>query len=492
MNDIKPLNKFITIVMVAAALLTFSIDAGGCILGLMRIKEGIIVGITLLSACVVFIWEYRRDNQSERLRYYGILFILIAYAEIVYTTRYDIYFTIGFELFGIFVIYSDIKLMIYCLTGFSLINISTAIRAFIVGEMFTGDPLDTKNLVFIFVQLMTTIGYSVIVIVTSFLTKKHNDIKVNKIAEVNQKNETILSEVLSTAEQVNLNVKEGTTYMNELDEAADNSLKIFKEISEGNNANALSVEEQAAMTYKITDLIYQVEKDALNAKENTEASMEGLSKSKEYMIKLKTKSNELLNYNAEVMKTIEMFVDNANSVKAITEGIAEISAETNLLSLNASIESARAGLAGRGFAVVSEQVRKLAEQTKDLTSNIDNIVETLQNNALASRNVMEQVVRSIEEENATIDDTMREFADMEKDILELSVDMEKINNSTNSVVEYNKGIMDHVSRLAAHTEELAAHTEEALEICENNKVKTHNTKKIIDNVEGAMKELVKI
>ena len=127
-----------------------------------------------------------------------------------------------------------------------------------------------------------------------------------------------------------------------------------------------------------------------------------------------------------------------------------------------------------------------------MTSNIDNIVETLQNNALASRNVMEQVVRSIEEENATIDDTMREFESMEKDMLEHGTDMEKINNSTSSVVEYNKGIMEHVSRLAAHTEELAANTEDALAICEKNKEKTHNTKKIIDNVEGAMKELVKI
>ena len=78
---------------------------------------------------------------------------------------------------------------------------------------------------------------------------------------------------------------------------------------------------------------------------------------------------------------VASLISNAETVEGITEQIFSISNQTNLLALNASIESARAGEAGKGFAVVSEEIRVLADSTRNLTERIRGIVDELKRNA---------------------------------------------------------------------------------------------------------------
>ena len=90
------------------------------------------------------------------------------------------------------------------------------------------------------------------------------------------------------------------------------------------------------------------------------------------------------------------------SMNEVIGAIHNISSQTNLLSLNASIEAARSGEAGRGFAVVADEIRALADETKNLTDNMGQFVASIQSAAQASNASVDTAINSLSEVNEKI------------------------------------------------------------------------------------------
>ena len=98
--------------------------------------------------------------------------------------------------------------------------------------------------------------------------------------------------------------------------------------------------------------------------------------------------------------------ESAQAIQAATDIIAGIANQTNLLSLNASIEAARAGEMGRGFAVVAEEIRGLADQSRESADKIRSIVENLISNSNQSVQIMNGVVGEIHQQNEKLGTTL--------------------------------------------------------------------------------------
>ncbi|PZD97790.1 methyl-accepting chemotaxis protein [Paenibacillus sambharensis] len=95
--------------------------------------------------------------------------------------------------------------------------------------------------------------------------------------------------------------------------------------------------------------------------------------------------------------TIREFMETADEIRNVMQVIEEISAQTHLLALNASIEAARVGEHGRGFAVVASEIRKLADLTKESTDQVQDIVAQIENNAARASESMNEGSRAVEE-----------------------------------------------------------------------------------------------
>ena len=444
----------------------------------------VIISISTITNILVL----KKNPEWEGFKYVSIIGFLTLCTVMMYMGKNDYIYVIILIFISVYILYFDMKFVIatgiYC----NILNISSLIYHTRNGKMSSGAEINNSTLI---IQVMGIVVFTAMLVVTTYMSNKINVTKTELLVEERNKSEKMLKDVLKTAKLVKDNAERGNKYIEELDIATNNTLNIFQDIANGNIQNSESVEKQTELTANITSMIEKVVDNANKAVDATKTSIDGINKGKRVVLGLKEMSNRISKSNEEVILVMRDFVDNAKKVKQITEGIIDISDQTNLLSLNASIESARAGEVGKGFAVVAGEIRNLAEQTSVLTNNIEKIVHLLENNASKAQKVIEGVVDAIQEENSTIEETLEYFMQIEQDMEGLDKDMKLILSSTNDVVNSNNTIIEHISQLSASSELVTACTEEALVVNEENRNKAYSTKEVMNELLSAAEDLEK-
>ena len=175
----------------------------------------------------------------------------------------------------------------------------------------------------------------------------------------------------------------------------------------------------------------------------------------------------------ETTEIMQNMAKHSDAIQSITALITDISEQTNLLALNAAIEAARAGEYGKGFAVVAEEVRKLAEQSKNSASEIESMVQLIQS---ASGDAVKAITvggDKVEEGLSKTTESLHVFNEIESSVGEVvlkvetvSAAIEQIHAMAESVTESAQQVQILASSASAGASDTSAATEEQLAVNE--------------------------
>lgn len=281
---------------------------------------------------------------------------------------------------------------------------------------------------------------------------------------------TGISDMISHTKHLIQKVEVVSTELTDISKQVIESSEMFLKSSKGIENSVSEIEvgtnSQAKHSVNCLEEMDHLSKRIQNVSENTQkisdiaiGTNQSIHSGMDIMKILNDKSQSTAEITNVVIEGIENLEKQSRSIGQIIGAINEIASETNLLSLNASIEAARAGAAGRGFSVVAAEIRKLADQSMDSAKEIQDIVNEITNNTKYVVETAKQADDIVQEQQKAVGDTTEAFEVMQQQVRVLMKELEGILAGVQEMEETRHATLTAIEEISSVSEETAASAE---------------------------------
>lgn len=300
--------------------------------------------------------------------------------------------------------------------------------------------------------------------------KESNDeigLIIGKMKELTQSLGSIVGKIRNSSDTMSSNSYELNDTSSQTLAANNEISKAVEDVAEGSTGMAASISKINENLLEMSNETKDINASVDEIKNQTVAVQESSKIMNDKIKSMQDSSHKMDEGISAISKRIETVNTTVDKVSNIVSVIEEISSETNLLSLNASIEAARAGDAGKGFAVVAQEIRVLSDNTNTELENIKQIISSLVEECRycvqASGTIVEDNAKQKEEIKAVLD----EFGSLDEQIQKTAEKADEIEELVTAMIELNDDITKSSNSLtdvsaanAAATEEMNANIEE--------------------------------
>lgn len=475
-------NRRLTIGIIVIYFVFIIFNSNNLLIGI----EKLYIAVPVIAGCFVFslldYFLYRKNPINDKFYYFVVSKFLIVYTILLLFGKGEY---IQFSIVGVLagtVLYYDKKFMkLYTIIS-GIINI---LYCFIFGPIMIEDGVTQ----FITMKIISNVPELILMCCILYALyrcsnagERYNYDMLYTIIDKQEEEKAMLEDVLIITDVIRDNVSKSNKMVQELYDSTGVVNSAVSEIAISSQITADNIQEQTIMTQSIQNAINDTVKHSKEIVEIAKKSESTIDESLKVMDEMKKHSSNIADTNAKVVASMNSLQNKTKEVQDITSIIYNISTQTNLLALNASIESARAGEAGRGFAVVANEIRNLAEQTRNSTENIAKIIEELNKNATVATETVRESIVATNYQGELISTASTGFENMNKDVNLLCQNIESIDVMLDSLSKSNNVIVNNISHLSATTEEITASSQEVASISEKNYEKAEYSIKLLKEV----------
>lgn len=444
----------------------------------------VLVTIVLAMAPVAgeFI-SYKKMHDTKMIKHFVGIGYAILYTFVMFTTNNHFTFVYVIPMLIAITVYNDFKYSLPIEVGMVIVNIVQLVMFFQKG-IYTKADMASVGIQFFVIVLICGIQ-----LYASIVTEKLNQKKLAELKAEHEKTEELLMRIMDTSDKMTQQIAESAQKTASLGESMQAMKESMEEVNSGSNDTAEAVQSQLNQTEEIQAMVEQVEKGTENIIDSMNQNKEAIAQGNANVGILVKQAEETVESGKKVTEELSQLDTYMSQMNSILDIINSITSQTSLLALNASIEAARAGDAGRGFAVVASEISQMAQQTKDSTVQISQLIENVSNAIQMVVEVSSSMISMIESQNETTEKTAESFTVIEKNSDNVYGHSNELAAYVTKLADANKKIIDSISTISAISEEVAAHASDTLSATESNNVIVEELAALSGQLETLAQEL---